>query len=89
MHREGIGLKGTLGFICDRDLFLLLIFFCALSTLQLEMATTVFEKLVVSYCSNNFSKKVLVSPILLCFKQGLVRVGFVFFVESCWQRNTV
>lgn len=64
----------------DRDLFPFTDFSCVLSALQLEVATIVFEKLVVSHCSNHFSEQLLQAPFYSLFH---------FFVESHWQGNTV
>lgn len=50
-----------LGFIYDIKIFPLTDFSHALTTLLLQMATTVFEKLVVSHRSNHFSKQLLQS----------------------------
>lgn len=83
MHREGIRFKGIFRSFPFID------FSCVLSTLQLEIATTVFKKSIVSHCLNHFFRAVLASPILFCFKEGFVRVGFIFFVESRWQRNSL
>lgn len=62
-------------------------FSCILSTLQLEMATMVFAKLVVLHCWNHFLNQFLQVTFYSVLRKVLF--GFPFFVESCWQRNTV
>lgn len=81
--REGIAFNSIFKFHMWQKKFSLLIFSCVLSTLQLEwiqqcLKNWLFKPLFKTFCKPHFA---------FCLRKVLF--GFVFFVESCWQRNSL